>query len=149
MRLIERGLEISKAQPDIFELTCMKGQMLHDLGTIDGSIQAYDEALNIAEDDIGRCRAWLGLAAGLRISDRYAEALDILGNAEAAAGGNGLVREQAEIHHIRGNLYFPMGRIEECAVEHEKSLKYAKQAGSAEAEANALGGLGDANYVAG
>jgi tetratricopeptide (TPR) repeat protein len=95
------------------------------------------------------CRAWLGLASGLRISDRYDEALENLAKAETAASDNGLVRESAEIHHIRGNLYFPMGRIEECAVEHETSLKYAKQAGSAEAEANALGGMADANYVAG
>jgi len=149
MRLIERGLQLAAAGPNRFALVAMKGQMLHDLGSIDLSIEAYEEALQIAEDDIGRCRAWLGLAAGLRISDRYDEALENLAKAETAASDNGLVRESAEIHHMRGNLYFPMGRIEECAVEHETSLKYAKQAGSAEAEANALGSMADANYVAG
>ena len=149
LRLIERGLELAAEGADKFQLTCMKGQMLHDLGSIEPSVEAYNEALELAEDDIGRCRAWLGLAAGLRIADRYDEALEILGKAEVAASGNGLVRESAEIHHIRGNLYFPMGRFEDCAAEHEKSLEYAKQAGSAEAETNALGGIADASYVAG
>jgi len=149
MRLIERGLNLAIEDSDKFELICMKGQMLHDLGSIDQSIRAYGEMLDIAEDDRGRCRAWLGLAAGMRIADRYDEALAILDEAEVVAGDNGMVRESAKIHHIRGNLYFPMGRFEECAEEHEKSLRYAKEAGSAEAEANAVGGLADASYVAG
>ena len=50
---------------------------------------------------------------------------------------------------MRGNLYFPMGRMEECAAEHEKSLTFAKQTQSAEAEADALGGIADASYMAG
>lgn len=149
MGLIERGLEIATAPEDNFALTCLMGQMLLDLGAIDRSIQAYGGALALAGDDTGRCRAWLGLAAGMRVEDRYDEALAVLEKAEAAAERHDLVRERAEIHHIRGNLYFPMGRIEECAAEHEKSLKYARESGSPEAEANALGGLADASYVAG
>jgi tetratricopeptide (TPR) repeat protein len=123
--------------------------MLHDLGAIDGSVEAYDDALALAEDDLGRCWVWLGLAAGMRISDRYDEALAALDKAEPIARRHALLRELAEIHHIRGNLYFPMGRIDDCRQEHETSLKYALESGSAEAEAHALSGLGDAGYTAG
>ena len=149
MRLIERGLELATTGSDKFALTSMKGQMLHDLGSTDPSIEAYGEALEIAENDLGRCRAWIGMAGGMRIADRYDEALEILDQAEDVVRGSDMVGESAEIHHIRGNLYFPMGRFEDCTKEHEKSLGFAKQAGSAEAEAKALGGLADASYVAG
>lgn len=149
MALIERGLALAATAADRFALTCAKGRMLHDLGAIERSTQAYGEALEMAEDDAARCRAWLGLAAGMRIADRYGEALAVLDRAEAAAERRNLLRERAEIHHIRGNLYFPMGRIEDCAAEHEKSLRYARESGSAEAEAHALSGLADASYIAG
>ncbi len=149
MRLVERGLEIASAPADKFALICAKGRMLHDLGAIERSIRAYGDALDMAEDDGERCRAWLGLAAGMRIVDRFDEALAVLDKAEAVARRRGWARERAEIHHIRGNLYFPMGRIEDCAAEHAKSLRHAQASGSAEAEAHALSGLADANYVAG
>jgi hypothetical protein len=36
---------------------------------------AYDEALGDARDDTERCRAWLGLAAIKRVTDRLDEAV--------------------------------------------------------------------------
>ena len=149
LRLVARGLDIANNPADKFGLSNFRARVLLDLGSIDDSISAYELAVKFADDDLERCQAWLGLAAGLRIADRYDEAFDILDKADAAARSRGMVRERAEIHHIRGNLYFPLGRIEECAVEHEKSLRFAQDSGSAEAEANSLSGLADANYVAG
>jgi len=149
MQSIERGLALTASAADAFALTSMKGRMLHDLGSIAASIEAYENALDLAETDHERCRAWLGMAAGLRIADRYEQALAALDPAEAIAERDGLIRELAEIHHLRGNLYFPMSRLEACRQAHEKSLLYARQSGSAEAEAHALSGLGDADYMAG
>lgn len=146
---IERGLALATKPADKFALKCLQGQVLHDQGSIDLSSQVYSGALELAEDDNGRCRAWIGWAAGLRVADRYDEALALLDKAETVAERDGLIREQAEIHHIRGNLYFPMGRIEACAEEHGKSLRFATESGSPEAEANALSGLADASYIAG
>ncbi len=148
-RLIERGLAIATAAVDKFALTCAQGQILHDLGSIDLSILAYGEALEMAQDDTGRCRVWLGLAAGMRITDRYDEALAVLDQAEAVARRHGLVRERAEIHHIRGNLYFPLGKIDGCLEQHELARKHARAASALEDEAHALGGLGDAYYMRG
>ena len=50
---------------------------------------------------------------------------------------------------MHGNLLFPRGDVEGCLREHRRSLDLAREAGSAELEAAALGGLGDAEYVRG
>ena len=85
----------------------------------------------------------------MRIADRQKQALEILVEAEKAASELDLDIERAQIHNLRGNLYFPLGRIEECLAEHERSLRFARKAGSAEGEALALGGLGDGYYLRG
>ena len=148
-RLVDRGLAIAGDSADLFDLNSFRARVFLDLGSIDDAIGGYEVALQFADNDVGRCQAWLGLAAGMRIADRYDEVLDILDKADAVARSHAMVRERAEIHHMRGNVYFPLGRIEECAVEHEKSLGFARESGSVEAEANSLSGLADASYVAG
>ena len=50
---------------------------------------------------------------------------------------------------MRGNIFFPMGKIESCRAEHEYGLAYARQSRLPEAEARALGGLADALYAQG
>jgi tetratricopeptide (TPR) repeat protein len=85
----------------------------------------------------------------MRITDEYDEAYAALEKAEAAASDRGLTLELAQIHYIRGNLHFPLGKIDDCHVEHELSLKYAREAESPEAEARALSGVADAEYLRG
>jgi tetratricopeptide (TPR) repeat protein len=91
----------------------------------------------------------IALAAGLRITDRYDEALAELGTAEAVAAESGRLQELSRIHHLRGNIYYPLGKAEGCFAEHEAALDLARKAGAAEDEARALGGLGDAHFLAG
>jgi tetratricopeptide (TPR) repeat protein len=112
-------------------------------------MEAYRSALQLADSDTERVVAWIGLVAGMRMVDRYDEGLEILDSAEKAALRLGLVLELARIHHLRGNLCFPLGRIEDCQKEHELSLEFAQRALSLENEARALGGLGDAYYAQG
>lgn len=147
LQLVDAGLAL--AQADRFALLLLRGELLHDLGNIPESIACHHQALEVARDDADRCRAWIGLAAGLRMADRYTEALDALDRAEAAATAGDSIIERARLHHLRGNLYFPLGRIAACREEHERALRLAREAGSPEAEAQALGGLGDAEYVRG
>ncbi|MBI4184772.1 MAG: AAA family ATPase [Proteobacteria bacterium] len=149
LALAERGLAAASERADKFALTCLKGELLHDLGSVPASIEAYRGALALAADDAERCRAWIGLAAGMRVIDRYDEALDALASAEAAAAGLKLTLALSRIHYLRGNLLFPLGRIEGCREEHERALRYAREAASREAEARALSGLGDAEYARG
>ena len=112
-------------------------------------MNAYRDALEAAADDGERCRAWRGLAAGMRITDCFDEAFAVLDAAEDLATGRDLAAELAHIHHLRGNLYFPLGRLEGCLREHELSRACARRANSPELEARALGGLGDAEYARG
>jgi class 3 adenylate cyclase/tetratricopeptide (TPR) repeat protein len=149
LALVERGVALAHERADVFALTCYRGEVLHDLGRIVESMNAYRDALEAADDDGERCRAWRGLAAGMRITDRFDEAFAALDAAEALASERDLAAELAHIHHLRGNLYFPLGRLEGCLREHELSRACARRANSPELEARALGGLGDAEYARG
>jgi tetratricopeptide (TPR) repeat protein len=71
-----------------------------------------------------------------------------LAKAEALTRDPGWEIEAAQIHYLRGSLYFPLGNIEGCQKEHERALELARRAGSPEWEARALSGLGDAHYAA-
>jgi tetratricopeptide (TPR) repeat protein len=149
LQLVESGLARATERADMCALTLLKGQLLHDVGAIADSIWAYETVLQNATGDTERCRAWLGLAQGMRITDRLPEALATLEKAEVAATSCDLRPELAQIHHLRGNLYFPLGRLDDCRREHELALDEARRSGSVELEALALGGLGDSEYVRG
>ncbi|ANY81304.1 hypothetical protein BB934_26340 [Microvirga ossetica] len=149
LRLVERGLALAGERTDVSALSLFRGEILHDLGSIPESMAAFEQALVVADTDIERCRAWLGLAAGLRMTDRFDEAFAMLDKAAAAAATEDLVAERARIHHLRGNLCFPLGRLDECLEEHQRALDCARRAGAPEMQARALGGLGDAEYARG
>ena len=147
LKLIERGLALATERSDVYELACSRGRVLQDLGSIAESIEAYGRALDFAEDDGERCRAWLGQAGGMRITDQFDEAFEVLEQAETAARRHGLATELARVHYLRGGLYFPLGKIDGCLQEHELARRHAEEAGSAELEARALSGLADAHSM--
>jgi class 3 adenylate cyclase/tetratricopeptide (TPR) repeat protein len=147
--LSERGLAIATDPGDRFALTCLQGEILHDLGAMADSRAAHERALEAAADDRQRAHAWLGLAAVKRVTDDLDGAFADLDRAQAAAEQHGLTEQRARIHFLRGNLHFPRGNIAGCLAEHEKSLHLAREVGSPELEAQALGGMGDAEYVRG
>jgi class 3 adenylate cyclase/tetratricopeptide (TPR) repeat protein len=147
LRLSERGLAIAD-QTVRHAVLCFRGDLLRGLGEVDKSNSAFEDALAAATENVDRSRAWIGLAECLRISDRPGDALEALDNAERTAA-NGPPLALAEIYHLRGNLYFPAGRFDDCLAQHEQSLGFAREAGSREWEARALGGLGDASYLTG
>ena len=149
LRLVDRGLEISTNAGDRHALTCLKGELLRDLGDIVSSTAIYRHAIAASPDDEALCRAQIGLAEGLRVSEGLDEALALLSEAQALAERRTMIPELARLHHLRGNIFFPLGNIEGCRQEHERGLAYARRSGSAEAEARALGGLGDAAYAQG
>ena len=149
LQLVERGLALASDRTDRFALTCLQGEILHDLGAMPEAGRAYQAALDAAADDRERCAAWIGLAAVKRVTDDLTGAVADLERAETAAVRFRLLAEQARIHFLRGNLCFPRGDIEGCLQEHGIALELARRAGAAELEAMALGGLGDAEYVRG
>ncbi len=149
LRLVERGLELAQSNADCFELNCLNGEFLQHLGSVAESMTCYRRALEIADEDGQRCRARLGLAAGMRVMDQLDEALKALELAESEASAKGLKSELARIHHLRGNLYFPLGNIDGCLEQQRLALQYAREVESPELEALAMGGLGDAFYAQG
>jgi tetratricopeptide (TPR) repeat protein len=149
LRLVDRGIELAEDPSTRCDLMCLRGDALRNMGSTEDSIVAFELALESASDDVRRCRGWVGMAAALRVADRQKAALEALGQAEAAATRQDLVSERVQIHYLRGNVYFPLGNIDGCLAEHEKALRIAREVGSTEGEALALGGLGDAYYLRG
>jgi len=146
---IGRAVEIATTEDDKYDSLRLEGEVLHDLGSIPESIACCEKALAYANDGERRCRARIGIAAGLRMRDQPHEAFHVLEQAEEEAREAGLSGELSRLHHLRGNLHFPLGNIDACLEEHQKALNYARKAGSAESEAGALGGLADAYYIRG
>jgi hypothetical protein len=76
----------------------------------------------------------------MRINDRIAEGLAALDEAEPLATDAALETELSRLHHLRGNLLFPLGRDADCLREHELARQHARKAGSLEAEARRSAG---------
>ncbi|SAK99474.1 adenylate/guanylate cyclase [Caballeronia calidae] len=149
LQLVARGLEIARTSRERHALMCFKGELQRDLGDIAASIETYRAAVAHAPDDTRLCDAQLGLAEGLRVNEGLAEALALIDAAQQSAERDERVSELARLHHLRGNILFPLGRIDECRAEHERGLAYAKRLNAPEAQARALGGLADAAYAQG
>ncbi len=146
---VGRGLEFAEDRGERYLLTCLKGDLLLKSGDIRASIDAYSEARNLAIDDLQLCRAEIGVASSMRMTDNYDEAFAVLDRVEPLARHNELHLQLSHLHHLRGNLCFPLGQIDRCWKEHSQALSCARLAGSLECEARALGGLADAEYARG
>lgn len=148
-RLAARGLALAEGRGDRFDLACLLGEICQDLGAMADAAVAWDAALAAADSDVERCRVWFGQASVKRVTDDIDGALDDLARAEAVAVAHKLEQELARIHFLRGNLLFPRGDFDHCLREHGQSLEIARRIGSARLEAQALGGVGDAEYARG
>lgn len=149
LALAARGLQLATAATDRSGLLAMRARVLLDLGRASDALAAWGEVLAAETDEPLRCRALIGMAACMRIVERVSDGLATLAEAESLARAHGLHLELSRIHHLRGNLYFGTGRADDCLREHQAALASALFSGSPEAEANALGGLGDAHYMRG
>ena len=147
--LVERGLTLAAEQETRFALLMARGRLLLELGRSDDAIEAARAAIEAASHGGERAQALIALAAGMRLNDRIAEGLAALDEAEPLATVAAMPLELSRLHHLRGNLLFPLGRDADCVHAHELALRYARDAGSLPAEAAALGGLGDGYYLQG
>ena len=147
--LSQRGLVLAVNAADICDLNGVLGDGLLNTLATEQAIEAFEIAADEAPDKPRKSKALSGLAAALRIADRQEPALEALSEAERLATQEELIAELAYIHYLRGSLCFPLGRIDECMAEHDKSLKLAEEIKSPEAQARALSGLADAHYLRG
>jgi class 3 adenylate cyclase/tetratricopeptide (TPR) repeat protein len=144
---LDRGLAIATAAADRVELTLCLGRLQHDIGQIPDSIATHRRAIADAIDDGQRARGWIGLAAGMRLSDDLDGAAAALDRAQPLARGRDA--DLTRLHYLRGSLAFPRGDIAGCRHEHGLALQHARAAGLRAAEAEAWSGLGDAAYASG
>ncbi|ALP54287.1 hypothetical protein Tel_14670 [Candidatus Tenderia electrophaga] len=146
-QLLRRGL--SRTGDDGFELALLLGELSRETGHIDAAIAAFARAEAAAQHPLQRCRALMGRAACLHLHDEYQAALTTLAQAEALTRRQDAVAERARIAYLRGNVLFPLGRLDECMASHQQALDGARQCGSLALEAHALSGLADAHYLRG
>lgn len=149
LRLAQRGAALAQDGEQRHRLAMLRGDLLREVARTHESIAAFEEALRAARDDAERCRAWLGIAAGRRITGEFDEAMQALDQAQPIAERLELWSECSRIHSTRGNLHFPRGNIAACGEAHARALDYARRAADVECEALALSGLGDHRYAAG
>jgi class 3 adenylate cyclase/tetratricopeptide (TPR) repeat protein len=154
LSLVQRGLERASAlnatTDTVCALTLLSGDLLREMGRSAESIAAFAAAVALAtEDTPACCHAWMGVAAGHRITGDFAQAMQALEQAQPVAERLGLDVELSRIHHTRGNLHFAQGNVQSCEAQHRLALEYARRCGSAECEVHALSGMGDAQYAQG
>ncbi len=149
LALVGRGLKLSDEPAQCFPLRLARSRLLLELGQAVQSIAASDSALNVALTDGDKALGLIAKASAMRIADRIPEGLAVLAQAQPLAEAAGLTLDRSHLHGLRGNLLFTLGRTEDCRREHELALALAREAGSAEAEIAAMGGLGDAAYAQG
>lgn len=145
--LIERALELPCAAAVKFDLLCARGETQRLQGHSDDALREFKDAAAVADTDEQISRAHIGLAQAARQASLYEQALDALDQAEAAAERCGSESDVAQINYVRGNVYFPLGRVDEAMQANERALSLARKLGSARLEVGALSGFGDANFM--
>lgn len=145
----ERGLALACDASDVVMLALLAGRLRLDLGAARPARGHFETALARATDDVARGEAELGIAEALRIVDDLAGATAALDRAQALAEAVDLSPLASRCHYLRGNLLFPVGRVDACMEEHRAALALAERAQSPALVARALGGLADAYYARG
>jgi class 3 adenylate cyclase/tetratricopeptide (TPR) repeat protein len=148
LALAERGLAVAKLPEDRVALGFAAGRFALDIGLAKPARAAFTFAA-AAEAPRDRCRGLIGLAAADRMQADIARAMTTLAEAEPIAVALDDPALLAEICYLRGNLYFALGKPEECLGEHRRALLAAKSGDLAEWKARARSGIGDAYYMQG
>jgi tetratricopeptide (TPR) repeat protein len=149
LRLAQRGWELARERELRYAFAMLRGELLREVARTPDSIEAFEQALQTAADDEQRCHAWLGIAAGHRVTGDMPHAMDGLAQAQPIAERLELWSACSRIHSTRGNLYFAQGKVAACGAEHQLALDCARRAGDLECEAVAWSGLGDHCYAEG
>ena len=149
LSLTNRGLARADKGPIQHRLRCLKGEILHEFDDVESSIAVFQEALDHASDNVERCDAWMGPAAGMRVTTDFEGALGLLEHADPVAITHNLTKQLSRLHHLHGNLFYTVGEIVGYRGEHQLAHDFALEAGLVEDAARARAGSGDAEYARG
>jgi predicted ATPase len=78
LRMAERGLALARTGGERQALALLQAEYLRELGQATESIAAFRQALDLTVDDMAKCQAWIGVAAGVRLLGGYAEGMQAL-----------------------------------------------------------------------
>jgi class 3 adenylate cyclase/tetratricopeptide (TPR) repeat protein len=149
LRLVERGVALIEDPAKFCELLLEKGRLERELGQVKESISTFEKGVAAAQNDRDRCSSLIGIAEGMRLSDDFEPCLEILDQAQPLAESLARPALMAEIHYLRGCIFFGTGHVDACLDAYQKAKKRANQSGSIEIELRALGGLADGYYAVG
>jgi class 3 adenylate cyclase/tetratricopeptide (TPR) repeat protein len=149
LALAKRAAALAASDAVRFDALSLVGDLSIEAGDAPQAIAAFEQACDAAVDDAARCKAWIGIASGHRMTSEVTAGLAALDHAATLATGEHRVRERAQIAYLRGSLHFARGDLDACRQPHEEALAFAREAGDAEIEAWALSGLADALYAQG
>jgi class 3 adenylate cyclase len=144
-----RGLELARDGEQVVPLSLLAGHLMLDLGMPHEALSRFRDVVGLARGDAQIAEVEFGLASAMRITDDLPGAEQAVQRAQAAAERGGHIELESRCRHLRGNLLFPLGRVDDCMVEHRAALALAERAQSPELVARALGGLADAFYAQG
>ena len=147
LALSETAVGLPRETGDRVDALCLAGEILRLLGEAGPSIERYRSALTESTRPADEIRCRLGLAAGMRILDLFDDAFEQLDRAEILCHEAEIEGPLAEIEFTRGNLFFPLGRTQECLAAHNRAIIHARKMGNAELQIQVLGGLADASYA--
>ena len=128
-----------------------RGRLLVELGRCGRSDRGGARPRSKPPPSAGeRARALIAMAAGMRLNDRIAEGLAALDEAEPlATRGRARARPVAPASPARQPPLSPRPRRSTACASTSRAPACARDAGSLEAEAAAMGGLGDGYYLQG
>ncbi|MDG4649716.1 adenylate/guanylate cyclase domain-containing protein [Roseibacterium sp. SDUM158017] len=147
--LIGRALELQVTPEVRVDLLGALSEALRLQGRTHEALAQCDEAAAQVATDAQLSRIHIERAQSARQTSQYQDALDSLDVAEAAARRSGDEQSLAQVHYLRGNIHFPLGRFDEALVSNESALRLARKLGSVRLEVGALSGFGDAYFMNG
>lgn len=119
LALCERGLALAAPGRDRTALALMRADLLRELGRPRPSIDAFRACLDETSETPARCRALIGIAAGVRLVGGHAEGMEALATAEPLAIAEDASLERSQIGYYRGCLLYAAGDVEGCLAQHQ------------------------------
>lgn len=149
LALLRQCQAIDYAPRDDFRLALLQGQIDMVTGRIHAAHDHFEIARRHARDDRQIIDASLGLARVLNMLDALDAEERLLDDILPLAETLGAHTALAEIHYLKGSLYFPRGDFATSRAWQGRALEQARLAGDVRTEIQALSGLGDAHYAEG
>jgi len=149
LSLLQAYEDIDYAPRDDHAHALALGDVQAKMGQMPQARLAYERARQHAPDALSRLSATVALAGVLNVLEDLAAEDALIDAALPEAHAVGAQAQQAALHYLKGNLYFPKGDVARSREHHTQAMELARQAGAARLQAQALSGLGDSYYAEG